>query len=169
MQSSQEESVLEHSKLQRGNIGASVPILKDQNLLGSEESKCTHEKIQAATFFEKQQNEILNLYNSDSTILQMALASKTSMIGVKYQIMEDLITATKRPTMKEYLATNTALDFKQTPPFIISASSQAAMEFDDSEHESENLEDEDLEYDLVNDATNNQQEEDDEADWSDDG
>mgnify|MGYP000844083135 CR=1 FL=1 len=167
MQSIQEPR-LEHSQSERAQPISGDLTPSSRNSFEHEESKNSHEKNQLPTFFEKQQSETLILYNSCSTILQMALASKTSVAGIKYQIMQDLITISKRPSMKEYLTSNTALDFKETPPFVISAPSQALMELGNLEHESAD-DDDNIEYVLDDeDVIDQQEDDDDEANWSDD-
>ena len=163
---------LERSQSERIDIEPSFPGLKSHNSLESEDSRYHHRSAQPFTFFEKQQNETLKLYNSDSLILQMAVAAKNSTSQVKHQIMNDLITLTKRPSMKEYLTSNTGLAFKSIPPFIISAPTDNML-LSNSEHSSDDQEEEHSAYEIeenFDEQANAQQDGEDSSDeWIDDG
>lgn len=144
---------VERSKSEKMDIELVAPDLNTQHSLNACEFKLIHKRKTPISFFEKQQNEAINLYNADSTILQMALATKSSISATRHQVMQDIIALSKKPSIREYLTSNTALNFRQAPDTIESPMDQLMLRESSSEHDSEPLDDEAIEIEDEDDGT----------------
>ena len=92
------------------------------------EADLMKEKNTVTTYFERQQNEAVILYNSDSTTLQMALANRSSVPAMKHQFMQDLITLSKKPTARENTNPNMSFGLNQIIPIKSRSLSDSEIE-----------------------------------------
>lgn len=90
--------------------------LKPQSSSAFDEFTHSLEKYESPTFFEKQQNELMLVYRSDPTMLQISLANNTSFLAAKHQVMQDLIASSKKSSIKQFMSSRTGLDFRQEFP-----------------------------------------------------